>query len=529
MPFVGKDGFYPSDYLHYWWENYEGSTAFLSTKYFMAKQTILANQLKNAKRRRKKTISNLSRQTGLSKQTFSEIYDTLDKNPNALSGDAFPSNPNPFSISPQSIEEAFGIVNSTDSWLNEVNKDANSLFRAAEKMADPSLVKAWAETVLDDYIINSINAGSFSGGITDENRTRAASEIISNFRNKQTNGRMFKVPENLANKEARNASALTTAEREILGLIASVGMMQTSSTIQGSVKSSWGGVVSKWQNQCQGLANVVAGQTHELASAMGLLSAVEKMGKLNDDIAKSLTPTTIGGRQITIKKMFTKNITFENLKMRAKASTNTISKKVSKSDIALTMTANGVDIEFLRATAKRKISYYPQDPLMTTAGFITLHNNGNFVNFLNRELGMGGNELQGVIQLLVAHSETVNLDNYWEQLKENVAYSGFLSALAGFSAQEQAEYQVIGDKIFSIQDIINSAINQDITPYAIYSLNYDRNSFMAKNPWLGTAEKNRTAAIERSEVAWNNTSQMLNSMILTIKMDITKNFIANHF
>jgi hypothetical protein len=527
MPFVGKDGFYPSDYLHYWWEDYSGSAAFLSSKYFATKQSILAQQLRNAKRRRSRTINRLSKQTGLSKQTFSEIYDTLDRNPNALSGDT-PINDSSAKSEPQSIEAALGIVNSTDSWLNSVNKDANSLFRAAEKMVSPNLVKIWAETVLDDYVINSINAGSFSGGITDENRSRAASEIISNFRNRQTNGKLFSVPKNLEDKEARNASALSIAEREILALIASIGIMQTSSSVQSSVKSSWGGVISQWKNQCQGLANVVAGKTHELASAMGLLSAVQKMDKLDEQIAKTLTPETIEGKNISIKRMFTKNSTFDNLKMRANASAKRVSKKIYKSDVALTMNTNGVDIEFIRATAKNKISYYPNDPLIEKSGFLTIHNHGSFTNFLNRELGMGKKELQGVVQLVVAHSDTINLDTYWDQLKENVAYNGFLSALAGFSAEEQAEYMIIGEKIFPIQNIIESAMNQDITPYAVYSPNYDRNSFMSKNPWLGTAKKNRTAAIERSEVAWNNTAQMLNSMILTIKMDITKNFIANH-
>ena len=142
-------------------------------------------------------------------------------------------------------------------------------------------------------------------------------------------------------------------------------------------------------------------------------------------------------------------------------------------------------------------------------------------------MSMNSKEMHGLVQLLVAHSSQENLDSYWEQFKENVAYNGFLSALAGYARQEQAQYMIIGDRIVSVEQIIQSAMNQDVTPYTTYSPNYSRSDFATKAPWIGKTGPNLIAAVERSEIAWNNTSRMLNAMILDIKMDISKNFIAN--
>ena len=50
---------------------------------------------------------------------------------------------------------------------------------------------------------------------------------------------------------------------------------------------------------------------------------------------------------------------------------------------------------------------------------------------------------------------------------------------------------------------------------------------MAKSSWVGKIGPNQVAAIERSEIAWNTSSAMLNNMILNIKMDLTTNFISN--
>ena len=530
MPTTRDVSTYPSDYLHYWWEHYENGPSFLSSMYFRDKQTILAAQLKNIQARNRQLFSRVATQTNISKDSFSQLYETLRNNPKALSGDL-----DSFSLAQRgqevgSLEEAIGVLNNQDSWLNELNTGAEYLYKAAQKITSPENVKLWGEAILDDYILNSVAKGSFSDGYTTENRTRAAAEIISNFRNKVLDRTLFDVPANLEARSNQLAGNLSRQEREILALIAAVGKAQGSAAIQSSVKSGWNNIATSWENQCRGLGSFAGSQTHRAASAAALINAVNKLSKEEDKVLNSLQSKTLPGKNIKVEERFIKNQTWENIKKRAGASLTSIQSKRGKSNVEMVFSANGVEVSFLRAVTRQSVSYYPPNPLAVkghSGAYLALHQNGSFLNFLNREMGMSSNDLHGLIQLLVARSARTDLTGYWEKLKENVAYRGFLSALAGFTSGEQAQFMIIGDRIIAIEDLIRSAITGDVMPYATYSPNYSRSDFLAKSSWVGKIGPNQVAAIERSEIAWNTSSAMLNSMILNIKMDLTANFISN--
>lgn len=532
MPYTGDVSKYPSDYLHYWWEHYDAGSSFLSSNYFNDKQSILAGQLRNLKKRNQRHFARVAAQTNISKDTFSRLYTQLKNDPKSLTGDVDPSQMGGVGKEPSSIEDAINTVNNVDPWLEELNKGASVLRQAAEKMTNPNTVQEWGEAVLYDYIRNSISAGRWQTADAG-NLEKAAAEILINFRNQQTDKSMFDVPTNLYTNADQAARFLSNAEREVLAILASSNIAGSSKSVGSIVKSNWGSsdILGQWKNQCNGLANYAGSKTHEVASAMALLSAADKFFEKEEQIASSLKANaSIGSKNIKISKVLVQNKAWEDLKRRAGSSTRGILNKRSKSDAEVTINTNGTDVSFLRATAKKNLSYYPQNPLISrghTGAYLSLHSNGSFVNFLNREMGMSSSDFHSVIQMLVARSARTDLSSYWEKLKENVAYRGFLSALAGFSREEQAQFMTIGDNIIAIEDIVQSAINEDVMPYATYSPNYSRSDFMGSSSWVGKTGPNMIAAIERSEIAWNNTSRMLNSMILNIKMDITKNFIAN--
>lgn len=523
MPYANAITAYPTDYLHYWWEHYEGGTSFISGRYFQTKQQILSRQLRNAKQRRRRFIKRASADSGISIDKLDELYRQLDADPKALSGDLVG-----FSVFPDggkeliSIEEALGIVEKPDfAWLNELNEGARILYQVAQKIVSPELIRNFGEAIIDEYILNSVAAGKM---LPNTSKSQAAKQIITNFRNGQIDGTMFDVPQTLENGRIRGYENLTRTEREVLALLASIAIMQ-------GVKDSptgWNDVAKSWKNQCRGLTITAGTSTHELAASIALLSSAQNFFEKEEEIAKMLTPKTIGTSQIQIKQNFTNNETWVALKNRVNASLKRINRKVSKSDSELVIIKNGVEISLIRATDKRHLSFYPNNPLIKHSGaYLSLHHNANFLNFLNREMSMSSKEMHGLVQLLVARSSQTNLDSYWEKFKENVAYNGFLSALAGYTRQEQAQYMIIGDRIVSIEQIIQSAMNQDVMPYASYSPDYSRADFLSKAPWIGKTGPSLVAAVERSEIAWNNTSQMLNSIILNIKMDISKNFITN--
>lgn len=523
MPYANAITTYPADYLHYWWEHYEGGTSFLTGRYFQAKQQILSRQLRNAKQRRRRFIKRASADSGISIDKLDELYRQLDADPKALSGDL-----DEFSVLPNrgkepiSIEEALGIVEKSDfAWLNELNEGARILYQVAQKIVSPELIRNFGEAIIDEYILNSVAAGRM---LPNTSKSQAAKEIIANFRNSQADGTMFDMPQTLENGNIRGYENLTRTEKEVLALLASISMMQGVK----DVPTGWDNVTKSWKNQCRGLTITAGTSSHELASSMALLSATQKVLEKEEEISKMLMPKTIGTSQIRIRQNFTSNDTWVALKNRVNASLKRINRKVSKSDSEIVMMKDNLEVSLIRATDKRHLSFYPNNPLIKRSGaYLSLHHNANFLNFLNREMSMNSKEMHGLVQLLVARSSRENLDSYWEQFKDNVAYNGFLSALAGYARQEQAQYMIIGDRIVSVEQIIQSAMNQDVTPYATYSPDYSRSDFATKAPWIGKTGPNLVAAVERSEIAWNNTSRMLNAMILDIKMDISKNFITN--
>lgn len=519
---------YPSDYLHYWWNHYSEGNSFLNSKYFLDKQVLLTRQLANAKQRRRRFIQKQSAASGVSVENFTKIYDYLDSNPDALNGSVLPTTSSPDST-PGSLSQAMATINSTNTWMSQLSKYSESLFKAAEKITDPSNFQAWGQAILDNYILNSVNAGSFSGGITNEMRNSAALKIINDFRSKRLNNEMFDVPDNLASEANSQAQKLDRSYKEILALTYSLSLASGSTAMQGSLQSSWGNVASSWKKQCVGLANYVERKVHETTSAVGLLNAVEAMSDLDDSLKETLSSKTIGGKNIKTNIYFKPSSTFQTLKQQANS--KFYQRKMTSSGAEISINKNGVSVSMLRATTRKNITFTnPRDPVNSRGiADLTITRNGSFINFLNRELGMSGNNFQGLLQMLVGHTQPgdPDLSAKWNQLKENVAYAGFLSAVAGYSSADQRQYVIIQDKIVSVVDLVQAALDQDATPYTLYSPNYDRESFMSGSSWIGSNNPDTANALKRSEGAWTHVSGMLNSMLLTIKVSLTSNFILS--
>ena len=540
MASFADSGSLPSDYLHFWWKHYDGGNAFFAQRYFASKKAILSNQLQQFYARKKKKIRAISRATGISTQVFSDMYDDLLENPTLLSGDL----PQYDIVQQQkkpdvsSIEEALNVVNGADTWLDSLNKGAKSLYEAASMMTSPTAVKAWAESVLDDYIMRAVDAETFATiGNTEVDRSRAAIRIISDFRNKRAGrNELFDVPDTIPEEQRRNEQLLNRYQRKILALIYAVGVAQSTpgmaQSLMGGSGSDQGKIARQWEMQCKGLIANANGAAHEIASSAAMLKAAKEYFDKDDELYRlMLSKKDIGGTYIKIEKDFRENEAWKKLKTLSRKSMSTINTKRAKSDAEITFSLGGVDVAFLRGTAKYNLGYYPSDPLGDKGAYLNIHHNANFLNFLVREMGMNGQDLHSMVQMLVGRAESgegETLEARWELLKDNVAYNGFLNALAGYAKEEQADYMQIGDRIVPIEKILQSAQEGAVDPTSSYSPNYSRKDFLSASPWEMPSRPQWEAAVTRSERAWSSASTMLTSMVLNIKMNITSNFITSY-
>lgn len=535
----GKESL-PSDYLHFWWNHYDGGNAFFAQRYFVSKKAILSNQLQQFYLRKKKKMRSLSRATGISTQVFSDMYDDLLENPKLLSGDL----PQYDIVQQQkksdvsSIEEALNIVNGVDTWLDSLNKGARSLYEAATLMTSPEAIKAWAESVLDDYIMQAVEAETFATtGNQQADRSRAAMGIISDFRNKRAGrNELFDVPDTIPEEQRKNEQLLNRYQRKILALIYAVGTIQSTpgaaQSLMGGTKEEQGKIARQWMMQCKGLIANANGAAHEVASAVAMLKAAKEFFDKDDELYRMiLSQKNIGGTYIKIEKNFRENEAWKKLKTLSNKSMGTINTKRAKSDAELVLNFGKTEVSFLRGTAKYNLGYYPSDPLAKKGAYLNIHHNANFLNFLVREMGMNGQDLHSMVQMLVGRAESgegATLESQWELLKENVAYNGFLNALAGYAREEQADYMQIGDRIVPIEKILQSAQEGTVDPASSYSPDYSRKDFLSASSWEMPSRPNWKSAFERSERAWLSASTMLTSMVLNIKMNITSNFITTY-
>lgn len=516
---------YPSDYLHYWWEHYPEGSQFLNSKYFQSKQQILSRQLANSKARRRRLYKRIAATNNVSVDSLGKLYDELKNNPDVFKGEIEQAYQQKNPTNSMTLEQAYGIVSkSDDEWLNELNSGANILFRVANRVVRNNLFKDFSNAVLDNYILKSIEQGRFTVGAS---RSQAARDLIESFRSSMVDKTLFDISNSLSSDLSKELANLTVQEREILGLLGSISIAQSG----GMSVSNWEDIPKQWKNQCSGLAKYADGKAYEKGSAIAFLEATKKgldaVKNITDDM---LGKKVIGGEYITITEELQESETYKRVREEVNKSLKSVASKAVKSDTEVTITNNTVTVDFLRATVKKDFVYQPKGKVQIYgAGTLNLHSNASFVNFLHREMQMSSKDYHSLIQMLVAKvgSSKVDLNAYWEKLKENVAYNGFLSALAGYSWQEQAQFLILKDRIFTIDEIIDRArgLTPDIYPYALYTPNYSRADFLTK--WKGNSNPNVSLAIERSEETWADTSRLLNSIILDIKMDLTQNFIAS--
>lgn len=565
MPkFVSAPHYSHSGFLTYWYDN---SDAELSISALMGKtaadliQPALDNFL-DQKKQLQSSLSSMARSEKEDKKLlelldFTTYQGGLEKYmKDKISADI---NTNANGINISSIDQAYEYLRLAGRESENLSKKISLFMQGYQKILDAlntdgkhkSVITRVRNALLGKYCEEAQQRGKVDisnemskGGLLN---TQTARLILEDILKRTNNNAVF---DNLAIKDGRiNQQEINGIVKRLLMISAALPTFQNSNTgLAGmSVNHSNGNVtetetendiINALIKKTRGMLSNLKGTALEMAVAYGFLKAHIDDGAYNA-FKRGLTvkPTRIGNNSydISISSINTNNKSFldelDEMKKTAKAF-----QQRSKADAAIVVKKNKVEahIGFSIKTSK-SITF--NEKLGTVD--IKIQDGTPLFTLLGREMALDSEKFQAVMQLLAGHGSTqqgaahsdIMLNEKWKDIKQQLLYLGFVNALTGSTTEGKAYFMIIGNKIYSMEQIIKEAQKGSKGLFGVAAsyaeenkvdLGLQREPYLTINAWKPFGETGKAPkheyGIERGTAAWKNVSKMLYDTKVRISM-----------
>ena len=212
-----------------------------------------------------------------------------------------------------------------------------------------------------------------------------------------------------------------------------------------------------------------------------------------------------------------------------------LSDHVSKADVTVTLTENGVVVNYGLSVKEFKPA---SSDTKGTVGKVTIQDSTSFLESANR--AFSGNGIAYMYNLAGGHGNSnvnlegaetysnADLNSMWEELKRTVVISNFLYYLVGLP-KENVYFLVGNKKVYDMSDIIDSVIGKPELLSNDFKM-VSRETMMRSNRWVngteGTAgtNPNKEDAGTRSNNAISSINNYLEKAKITISLSLLMNY-----
>lgn len=497
--------------------------------YFKDARRIMNAQLSRFKSLQKAKYNNISQKLP-ELNNLDNLYKTIDNNPNFLKDiddqamQSFQINDAGEKIVNFELSEFEKLISQADNELNVLAKGVQKLNEAISTVVSPEQMQDFMKASFKTWFDNA----KASGAITKQwSQSRAARQLVTDFINKNySQNKFFSLPKgdfgisNIDQRYAKIASLLYSIqlihnEGQGTKLLQSINVQSGGKTITGS---SGKDLATLFAQQSSGLIVNVKESSHIAAAGVAGIQALAKTSEELNKIKWDYQP--IGNKNIHVSVIEKEDHAFTQIKAFSKKNSN-IEKKVSKGDIVYSITKDNITVDVFKATLKTNLTAVPGMNGVITHE-IKLHDTTNLLHFLRRESGLNAAQFNSLMQLLAGHGDddriqspnktsysTGDLIRAWETIKEGIKYNSALNVISGFGRGDFAEFAIIGDRIISVEHILNqitNEINSAGTGSALdikYIGEVDKNHYTAS--WVSGRNK---PWLQRSTDAWVGLGQL---------------------
>lgn len=532
------------DYIYYNYGNYlefaKGSNDMtkVAQHVFANNRRMLNQQIKRFNQMKNRQIEQASRKTGLGFDEIAGLYTEMEVSPDFLRN-----------VQDQSLQkyevgmqgESLNINLTTclaqianfDKDMNFLAAGYEKLYAAVDLMILPDTKENFGKACIEEWARAAQKSGMFDRH-QEVKMEVAAQRIVEDFINKQSKNNWFKIPESAGSAqklESKHAKAVALLEAiRLVGLNGS-GLKQNIDVYHGKThltgESDDNKLSKLFKAQASGLVTNLKETTHQAAvGAAGIAALTKISGKLNN---LKFGSSFVGNKNIGVRVEIKEDSAYAKLRREGNMSTKRIKKKVSKRDLQYTIDTNGVNVVFAGASLKTNLTQGDYVNGQLTQPFLTVHSNASLLNFMRREAKMSDGQIESLSQMLAGHGNDSRVTNKhyvfsdndltlaWETIKEGLKYKGLVGALSGVNVKEFSAFMIIGDRIVSVEHVLNQIISELEKPgtgtivEALFSGPVDKSDYTAK--WVS----GKGGALRRSTDAKIGLGR-LNKATITIKL-----------
>lgn len=292
--------------------------------------------------------------------------------------------------------------------------------------------------------------------------------------------------------------------------------------------------ISVLAGKCSGLWNNIKGSAGEMAVLQGELAVSKRAARGFADAQAEITGNkrVSGGQWANISKQTKVNDSMtEFLKLKDMS----LSDHVSKADVTVTLTENGVVVNYGLSVKEFKPA---SSDTKGTVGKVTIQDSTSFLESANR--AFSGNGIAYMYNLAGGHGNSnvnlegaetysnADLNSMWEELKRTVVISNFLYYLVGLP-KENVYFLVGNKKVYDMSDIIDSVIGKPELLSNDFKM-VSRETMMRSNRWVNGTEgiagtnQNKKDAETRSKNAISSINNYLEKAKITISLSLLMNY-----